>query len=111
VKKIALYRGEVVQEDVGHERAQDCAGPVGAVDPDVDPAPVLRGHHLIDRRVDRRVLAADAHPGDEPGDVEEHQPAGVVPGHERGQAGADQVQQQGEDEQPFAPAVVNTTPA
>ena len=77
--------GEVVEEDVGDQRAQDRAGPVAAVDPDVDPAPVLRGHHLIDRGVDRRVLPADAHPGHEPGEVEEHQPAGMVPGHERGQ--------------------------
>ena len=88
------------------ERAEDRPGPVGAVDPDVDPAPVLRRHHLVDRRVDRRVLAADAHPGDEPGGVEEHQPAGVVAGDERRQPGAEQVQQQGDDQQPLAPELV-----
>jgi hypothetical protein len=47
-----------------HERADvgdQGAEPVRAVDHDVDAAAVLRGDQLVDRRVDRGVLAADAH--------------------------------------------------
>jgi hypothetical protein len=102
--------GERVQEDQRCERADDGAGPVGAVDPDVDAPAVLRRHHLVDRGVDRRVLAADAHARDQPRRVEEHEPAGVMTGDERGQPGAEQVQQEGDDEQP-APAELVRQPA
>ena len=46
--------------------ADQRAGPIGAVDRDVDPAAVLGRDQLVDRRVDRGVLTADAHPGHEP---------------------------------------------
>jgi hypothetical protein len=93
---------EGVEEDQRRERPEDGAGPVGAVDPDVDSAAVPRRHHFVDRRVDRRVLATDAHAGDEPRPVEEQQPPGVMPGDERSGAGPEQIQQQGHDEQPLA---------
>ena len=98
---------ERVQEDERGERAEDRAGPVAAVDPDVDAAPVLRRHHLVDRGVDRRVLAADPHPRDEPRPVEpgEPDPAAVVD-RERREPGAEQVQQQRHDQQPLAPELV-----
>ena len=44
--------------------------PVGAVDHQVDPSPHARRDQLVDRRVDRRVLAADAGAGEEPAEVE-----------------------------------------
>ena len=86
------------------ERSEDRARPVAAVDPDVDAAPVLRRHHLVDRGVDRRVLAADPHPRDEPRPVEpgEPEPAAVVH-RERCEPGAEQVQEQRDDQQPLAP--------
>ena len=103
--------GERVQEDQRGERAEDRAGPVAAVDPDVDAAPVLRGHHLVDRGVDRRVLAADPHPRDEPRPVEpgEPDPAAVVD-RERCEPGAEQVQEQRDDQQPLAPELVGLPP-
>ena len=103
----ADVRGERVQEDERGERAEDRAGPVAAVDPDVDAAPVLRGHHLVDRGVDRRVLAADSHARDEPRPVEpgEPDPAAVVD-RERRKPGAEQVQEEGDDEQPLPPELI-----
>ena len=52
------------------------ADPEAAVDREVDAAAVARRDQLVDRRVDRGVLAADAHAGQEPEDEE-------VPGRER----------------------------
>ena len=106
----ADVHGEGVEEDERGERAEDRPGPVGAVDPDVDAAPVLRRHHLVDRRVDRRVLSTDAHAGDQAGGVEEHQPAGVMAGDERREPGAQQVQQQRDDQQPLASQLVRHPP-
>ena len=102
--------GEGVEEDQGHERADDRAGPVGAVDPDVDASAVLRRHHLVDGRVDGGVLTADTHAGNEPGGVEEEQPAVVVARDERRGAGAEQVQQQGHDQQALAADPVRHPP-
>ena len=70
------------------------AGPVGAVDRDVDPTAIAGRDQLVDRRVDRRILAADAHAGDEPPDVEEPRR-----GREPGDSAPDQVDQQGDDEE------------
>ncbi len=53
-------RRDVVERHKRDDRAEERAGPVGAVDGEVHPAAVLRGDHLVDGRVDRGVLAADA---------------------------------------------------
>ena len=71
-------RFELVEQDEGADVRQQRAEPVGPVDHDVDAAAVLGRDQLVDGRVDRRVLAADAHPGDEPRGVEEDQPAHAV---------------------------------
>ena len=92
-------RLELVEEDEGAQRADDGPGPVGAVDHEVDAAPEAGGDQLVDRGVDGRVLAADAHAGDEPGRVQEGQRTEPVADRQRGQAAADQVDGQGDDEQ------------
>jgi hypothetical protein len=58
---------------------------------------IAAGDQLVDRRVDRRVLASDAHASEEAADEE-------VPGgeRERGRHGRDQVQQQRHHKQPLA---------
>ena len=81
---------DVVQGVQGHDGAEEGAGPVGAVDRDVHPAPVPGRDHLVDGRVDRRVLTSDAHPGDHPGQVQEDEPVAALR-RGRGQAGPDQV--------------------
>jgi hypothetical protein len=81
--------------DIRHQRAE----PVGAVDHDVDAAPVLRRDELVDRRVHRGVLAADAHSRDEPRGVEEDEPAHAVAQGERGQPAADEVDRQRDREE------------
>jgi hypothetical protein len=92
--------GERVQEDQRCERADDGAGPVGAVDPDVDAPAVLRRHHLVDRGVDGGVLAADAHPRDETRPVEVHEPEPAAVVHREGcEPRAEQVEQQRDDQQ------------
>jgi hypothetical protein len=102
--------GEGVEEDQRGERAEDRTRPVRPVDPDVDSPPVLGRHHLVDGRVDRRVLAADAHAGHQPGQVEEHQPAREMPGDERRGSGAEQVEQQRRDQQPLPAQFVGHPP-
>jgi hypothetical protein len=64
------------------------------------PPPVLGRHHLVDRGIDRRILAADSHARDQPRRVEIHQPAAVMAGGEGGGPGAQQVQQEGHHQQP-----------
>jgi len=75
VRYPALAPAEAKNQE-GRQGADGRAEPVGAVDPDIGAAPVARGRHLVDRRVDRRVLAADAHAGDDPGRVQVDDPAG-----------------------------------
>ena len=60
----------LLQEDQREQAADDGAEPERAVDDQVDPAAGAGGDHLVDRRVDRRVLAADAGAGEEPRDQE-----------------------------------------
>ena len=69
-------RREDVQRGDRQQRAGGGSGPVGAVDQDVDPAAVVGRDQLVDRRVDRAVLAADAHPGDEAAGEEEQRRPG-----------------------------------
>ncbi len=95
-----------VEQDERAERAEDRAGPVGAVHRDVHPAPVAGRDQLVDGRVDGRVLTADAHSGDEPGRVEEQHPAGPVAQRQRGDAAADQVDAEGDHEQVAPPEPV-----
>ena len=95
-----------VEEDQAAEGAEDRACPVGAVDHDVDAAPVARRDELVDRGVDRRVLAADTHARDEPREVEVADPEGAVAEGERGEPAADQVHAQGDHEEVAAAELV-----
>ena len=60
----------LVEQHARERRAERGAEPVGAVDREVDPAARARRDQLVDRRVDRRVLAADAEAGEEAEDPE-----------------------------------------
>ena len=100
---------DVVQGNQGDDGAEERAGPVGAVDRDVHPAPELGRDHLVDGRVDRRVLTADAHAGDDPGAVQEDEPVPAL-GRQRGQPGPDQVDRQGDQEQVLAAQLVRQLP-
>ena len=97
---------DLVQQDERAQGSEDRTDPVGAVDGDVDPPSVLRRHHLVDRGVDRGVLAADAGSGDEPGAVEEGQGQGTVVPGERRQGVAEQVDAQRDDEEVLAAPLV-----
>ena len=99
--------GDVVgveQVEVG-EGAEEGAEPVRAVDGDVDAAAVVRRDELVDGRVDRGVLAADAHAGDEPAHPEEPHVR-----REAGQARADEVDDERQDEQLAPPEPVGQAP-
>src|SRR6202012_2066451 len=80
-----------------------------AIDPDVGPAAVAGGHHLVDGRVDGRILTADAQPRDDPGGVQVDDPARPLRG-ERGEPGADQVDTQRPGEQLAAAELVGQPP-
>jgi len=86
----APSRLDVVERPQRDDRAEDGARPVRSVDREVDPAAVLGRDHLVDRGVDRGVLAADAHARDNPRGIEEDEPVAAVRRH-RGEAAADQV--------------------
>ncbi len=94
---------QVVDHAQGEQGGQEGPGPVAAVDPQVDPAPVAGGHQFVDGGVDGGVLATDAHAGDEPGAVEEDDPALAVPRGGGGAGTAQQVDAESDHEQP-APA-------
>ncbi len=86
-----------VQHHDGQQGAADRAEPVAAVDDEVDPAPVVGRDQLVDRGVDRRVLAADAEAGQE---AEEEEPPGLE--GDRGQRGRRQIDHQRDHEQLLA---------
>ena len=65
----AAKSARVEQDDRG-DGADRGAEPVAAVDDQVDAAAHPGRDQLVDRRVDRRVLAADAGAGEEAGDEE-----------------------------------------
>jgi hypothetical protein len=98
---------EVRREDRGVEqrhreqRADRGADPVGAVDHQVDAAAHPGRDQLVDRRVDRRVLAADPHPGEEA--ASEEVPGG--PGEAGGDGGED-VEAEGDEEELLAAEAV-----
>ena len=73
------------------------ADPERPVDGDVDAAPVLGGDQLVDRGVDRGVLAADAGTGDGRG-----RRSTTRVHRERGQHRADQIDAEGDQEQLLA---------
>jgi hypothetical protein len=91
------YR-QVVQHQDGEQGAEEGTCPVGPVHRQVDVAAVLGRDHLVDRRVDRGVLAADSGAGQHPGRVQEDEP---VPALRRrgGEPAADQVDAEGDHEQ------------
>src|SRR5882757_158682 len=64
----ADIRGEqaLVEQERNSKRSCRCAKPETTVDDEVDTTAILRWNELIDRGIDRRVLAADAEPGDHP---------------------------------------------
>ncbi len=76
-----------VEHDDRKQRPADRAEPVAAVDDEIDPAPVLRGDQLVDRRVDGRVLPADAEAGEEA--EEEEPPRAEGQGGHRGRGEVD----------------------
>ncbi|CAL2065305.1 protein of unknown function [Streptomyces murinus] len=83
-----------VQRHDGQQRTAHRAQPEAAVDDQVDTAAVVGRDQLVDRGVDRRVLAADAEAGQE---AEEEEPPGL-PG-DRGQGRRHQIHRQGDHEQ------------
>ena len=105
----ALGRPQRIEQQEGGERAEDGPEPVRAVDPDIGAPAVACGHHLVDRRVDSRVLTADARAGDEPCREEVEDPV-RSPRSQRHEAGADQVDRQGPHEQVPAPELVGQPP-
>jgi hypothetical protein len=90
-----------VQEEAAGDGTDGGTTPVGAVDGDVDTAAVSRRDDLVDRGVDRRVLAADAGTGDEAEDVEEPRCE-----RETGDPGADEVDDERDDEEVLPAQVV-----
>ena len=91
--------GEVVDHEQGEDRAEERPAPVGAVDGDVHPPPVLGRDQFVDGRVDGGVLAADARAGHEPRQVEPVDPERRVPEGQRRQEPAEEVDAEGDHEQ------------
>jgi hypothetical protein len=88
----------LVEQQQGEQATGGRPHPVAAVDGDVDLATVAGGDQLVDRRVDRGVLTADARPGEE--SAEEEVPGSECEGRcHRG----DDVERQGQHHQ-FLPA-------
>ena len=90
-----------VEQDDRGERAAGGPDPVAAVDDQVDAPAHAGGDQLVDRRVDRRVLAADAGAGEESCRVE-------VPGGEGegGRHGGGDVDAERDQEELLAPEAV-----
>ena len=75
-------------------RAQRRADPEAAVDHQIGPSAIARRHQLLDRRIDRGVLAADAGAGQKP----EQRIACDAPGQRRRRGGR-KIKRQGDEEQ------------
>ena len=90
-----------VEQENRRRRAERGADPVGAVDDQVDATANARGDQLVDRGVDRGILAADPGAGEEPSGVE-------VPGAEgaRGRGGGEDVDGERDQEQLLASEAV-----
>ena len=90
-----------LQQDHRADRAGAGADPEAAVDDEVGAAAMASRDPFLDRRVDRRVLAADAGAGDEAAEGEQGEVVG-----ECGRAGGERVHRQRDPEQALAaPAV------
>ncbi len=61
------FTGKIAVLSITHreQRSTDTTQPVAAVDRNVHPPATARGDQLVDRGVDRAVLAADPHSGQE----------------------------------------------
>jgi hypothetical protein len=94
-----------VEQDQRADRAARRAEPVRAVDDEVDAPPHARRDELVDRGVDRRVLAADARAGEESGDEEVQRRVG-----ERGGHGRHEIEQQRDEEEPLAAVAIGQLP-
>ncbi len=90
-----------VEEEQRGKRAERGAEPVAAVDDQVDAAAHARRDQLVDRRVDRRILAADPRAREEA----RHE---QVPGRERegGRRGRDEIDAERDQEQLLAAEAV-----
>src|SRR3984957_18816107 len=60
----------LIEQERNSKRSCRCAEPETTVDDEVDTTAILRWNKLIDCGIDRRVLAADAEPGDHPKNCE-----------------------------------------
>ena len=87
-----------LQKGHGAERAEGGTEPKAAVDREIGAPAKPRRHQFLDRRVDRRILAADARPGQQP----EQRKAREIP-RERGRRRRGQVKPEGHKKQ-FAAA-------
>ncbi len=94
-----------LQQEHGQRGAGGRAEPPGAVDRQLDPSADAGRVQLLGRRVDRGVLTADSHPGQEP----EHEERRRAP-RERRRHGRREIQQQRPHEQPLAPEPVGQVP-
>ena len=92
------------------EGAENRTAPVGSVDCDVDSAAESGGDELVDRRVDCGIFAADTHACDEPGDVEEDDPAAAVAKRQCREAAAEEVDAQGDHEEVASTEFVGQPP-
>ena len=96
----------MVDHQQGQHGAEQGTAPVGPVDGDVHPAPVLGRDQLVDGRVDGGVLAADAHAGDEARDPQPVDPELGVAEGQRGQEPSEEVHAQGDHEEVAAAPLV-----
>jgi hypothetical protein len=86
-----------IEQEDRTEAGDGGADPEAAVDRKIGPAPAPRRNQLLDRRIDGAVFAADAGAGEKPHQGE----TGQIPcqgGRRRG----DEIDQQGDAEEPFA---------
>ena len=90
-----------IEQDHRAGGANRRADPEAAVDDEVGPAAHARRDQLLDRRVDRRVLAADAGAGEET----EETVAPEVPG-QGGRGGRDEIERERDEEELLAPEPV-----
>ena len=86
-----------VEQDDAQHRADRGADPEAAVDDEVGPAAIARRHQLLDRRIDRRVFAADARARHKAAQRE----GGKIPG-QRGRGGGDEVDRERHEEELLA---------
>ncbi len=89
------HRG--IEQNDRSQGADRSADPEAAVDDEIGPPAIARGHELLDGGIDRGVFAADAHAGQEA----EEQEAPQVPGQSGG-GGCGEIDQDGDGEELLA---------